>query len=130
MVSSLEEQVGLFTESADSYRSLLPDFGSLRPVGGMPFGAVAWLELASSLLAVRDTQTWVELHRGLLRMEWTLTRPEFDLFTGRIRESVEEGLPDTSYRVPSRPTAIAQRAELRATEEIQLLSHDPSSGPG
>ncbi len=96
-IARVQAKSGYFMESADSYRSLVRDFGSLRMVGGMPFGVVARLELASSLLSVADTlaaaQTWVELHRRLLRAEWPLTPPEFDFFTGRIRESVEEGLP-------------------------------------
>ena len=96
-IARVQAKSGSLSEAVDSYRSLLRDYGALRMVGGMPFGIVARLELASALVAVGDTlaaaQTWVELHRGLLRAEWPLTPPEFDFFTGRIRGSVDKDLP-------------------------------------
>ena len=121
-IARVQAKSGSLREAVDSYRSLLRDFGSLRMVGGMPFGIVARLELASSLLAVSDTlaaaQTLVELHRGLLRAEWPLTPSEFDFFTGRIRESVEEGLPGD---LPSDALA-AYRDTLLALAEAEAVS--------
>ena len=118
-IARVQANSGSLREAADSYRSLLQEFGSLRMVGGMPFGVVARLELASSVLAVGDTlaaaQTWVELHRGLLRAEWPLTPPEFDFFTGRIRESVEESLP--GHLTSGAPAAYRDTLLALAEEE-------------
>ena len=121
-IARVQAKSGSLREAVDSYRSLLRDFGSLRMVGGMPFGVVARLELASSLLAVGDTlaaaQTLVELHRGLLQGEWPLTPPEFDFFTERIRESVEENLlGDLTSGAPA-----AYRDTLLALAEEEAVS--------
>lgn len=124
-IARVQAKSGSVREAVDSYRSLLRDFGSLRMVGGMPFGIVARLELASSLFAVSDTlaaaQTWVELYRGLLRAEWPLTPAEFDFFTGRIRASVEEGLPGrvtSGALVAYRDTLLALAEEEAAGRSV------------
>ena len=124
-IARVQAKSGSLGEAVDSYRSLLRDFGSLRMVGGMPFGIVARLELASSLFAVSDTlaaaQTWVDLYRGLLRAEWPLTPAEFDFFTGSVRASVEEGLPGhvTSGALAAyRDTLLALAEEEAASRSV------------
>ncbi len=148
-IARVQAKSGSFREAVDSYRSLLLDFGSLRMGGGMPFGVVARLELASSLVAVGDTlaaaQTLVELHRGLLRAEWPLTPPEFDFFTGRIGESVAKDLPGqltsgalTAYRDTLLSLADEEAVSRSVTEEhlafaqrtSQMLSERLAAEPG
>ncbi len=131
-IARVQAKAGSSGRAIDAYRRLISEFGALRMAGGYPLGVVGRLELSRALLSVGDTiaaqQTWLDLHRRLLRGDWSLTRSEFDFFTARLRESVDAALSGeiaSASQAAYRDTLVSLAGEetagrLRTEEHLEF----------
>jgi signal transduction histidine kinase len=136
-IARIQRKTGALAGAAESYDSLRREFGKVRMENGMPFGAVAHLELGSVLLAAGDSvaaaRTLLGLLRSLVGGEWSVTEPEFDFFASRTREilgkllSQEKATPFSEACRDSLASLEDEEARKRSTTE-RLLHFSEAEG--
>ena len=123
--------------ASDNYRRLGSEFGQVRTSGGIPFGIVAQLELGHIQTLSGDiagaAQTLVDLYARLVRTERGLSRAQFAFIAGRLRESVNELLLDSSSgmllaALGDTLRVLLQEEELARVRTERLLIFQTSAG--
>ena len=136
-IARIHADDGDLNAASDSYRRLGSEFGQVRTSGGIPFGIVAQLELGRTQMLSGDTagaaQTLVDLYARLVRTERRLSRAQFAFITGRLRESVNELLLDSSSGVliaalGDTLRVLWQEEELARVRTERLLAFQTSAG--
>ncbi len=93
-VARVQKKSKLFQDSIKSYKIIAQDFSQARIADGIPLGLVARLELGSLFLEIDDplssAKTLTELYKSLIQREWRLEKAQYDFFTQRAKESIDE----------------------------------------
>ena len=136
-IARIHREEGDLDAASDNYRRLGSEFGQVRTSGGIPFGIVAQLELGHIQTLSGDTagaaQTLVDLYARLVRTERGLSRAQFAFIAGRLRESVNELLLDSSSGVliaalGDTLQVLSQEEELARVRTERLLAFQTSAG--
>ena len=136
-IARIERENGDLNAASDSYRRLGSEFGQVRTGGGIPFGIAAQLELGHTQTLAGDTagaaQTLVDLYAHMVRTERGLSRAQFAFIAGRLRESVDELLLDSSSGVliaalGDTLRALLQEEELARARTERLLAFRTLAG--
>ena len=136
-IARIQRENGDLNAASDSYRRLGSEFGQVRTGGGIPFGIAAQLELGHTQTLAGDTagaaQTLVDLYAHLVRTERGLSRAQFAFIAGRLRESVDELLLDSSGGVPIAALGdtlrvLLQEEELARARTERLLAFRTLAG--
>ena len=135
-IARIHAEDGDLDAASDSYRRLGSEFGQVRTSGGLPFGIVAQLELAHIQTLSGDTggaaQTLVDLYTRLVRTERGLSRAQFAFIAGRLRESLNELLLDSSSgamaALGDTLRVLLQEEELARVRTERLLVFQASGG--
>jgi signal transduction histidine kinase len=95
-VARVQKKSGLLREAAATYENISRDYGGVIISDGIPLGLAARLELAIVLRNLKDSagsvSTLLELYKSLLRAEWPLEEAQFDFFSARTKNVLEEFL--------------------------------------
>ena len=113
-VARVQKKSKLFPDAIKSYETIAQDFSQVRIADGIPLGLAARLELSSLFLETDDplssAKTFTELYKGLIQREWRLEKAQYDFFTQRAKESIDEIL--------SRPSLPSQLQSYKSTFQI------------
>ena len=113
-VARVQKKSKLFQDSIKSYETIAKDFSQARIADGIPLGLVARLELGSLFLGINDplnsAKTFTELYKSLIQREWRLEKAQYDFFTQRAKESIDEIL--------SRPSLPSQFQSYKSTFQV------------
>ncbi len=136
-IARIQKNAGELRAASNSYRRLGSEFGQVRTRGGIPFSVAAQLELGHTQTLAGDTaaaaQTLVELYAHLVRTERGLSRAQFAFIAGRLRESLDELLLDSTSGVPIAALGDTLRVlfreeELARARTERLLAFQTSNG--
>jgi signal transduction histidine kinase len=120
-VARVQKKSGLLREAAASYEKISRDYGSVILSDGIPLGAAARLEHAAVLRDLNDgagsVSTLLELYQSMLRPEWSSGRAQFEFFSARVKDSIEEFLTPAPSGLD--PDSIKQKLKRLETQEKQ-----------
>jgi signal transduction histidine kinase len=117
-VARVQKKSALTNDAISTYKRIAADFSQVTISGGIPLGLAARLELGSLFRENDDDSSALEwftdAYASLVHREWTLEKAQFELFAGRVKDSITGIISNSSLVLDRQPS---QKGFLRLEEE-------------
>jgi signal transduction histidine kinase len=117
-VARVQKKSALTNDAISTYKRIAADFSQVTISGGIPLGLAARLELSSLFRETGDDSSalasLMDAYKSLVHREWTLEKAQFELFAGRVKDSISEILSNPPPDLDLQPS---QKGFLRLEEE-------------
>jgi len=98
-VARVQKKSGHLREAAATYEKMSRDYGGVIISDGIPLGLAAHLEIAAVLRDLKDgagtVSALLKLYKSLLQPDWSLKKEQFDFFSEKVKQALEEFLAST-----------------------------------
>jgi hypothetical protein len=93
-IGRVQKKSKLFQDAVRTYETIYRDYNHVHTAGGVPLGLAARSEISALYMTINDTATVLEtlsnLYKDLLEREWILEKAQYDFYSQRIKESVDD----------------------------------------